>query len=184
MAEGKPPYGDIHPMRAIFMIPTKPPPSFREPDQWSPEFIDFVSRYSIMQNEMRIKFFVVLLTMLYMESFVSVYGFLLNNFHFINMSWRGMKYALSLWADWGMRNQASLHDANYLLTGCVSERKYHFRYLAWKYCDSWDRNEVVFFYFFFLGALSKIRTNVLPLPNSFKTNSLEWLNRLPFLAKW
>ena len=47
MAEGKPPYGDIHPMRAIFMIPTKPPPSFREPDQWSPEFIDFVSRYFI-----------------------------------------------------------------------------------------------------------------------------------------
>ena len=44
MAEGKPPYGDLHPMRAIFMIPTKPPPSFREPDQWSPEFIDFVSR--------------------------------------------------------------------------------------------------------------------------------------------
>ena len=30
-------------MRAIFMIPTKPPPSFREPDKWSPEFIDFVS---------------------------------------------------------------------------------------------------------------------------------------------
>lgn len=47
MAEGKPPYGDIHPMRAIFMIPTKPPPSFREPDQWSPEFIDFVSRYPV-----------------------------------------------------------------------------------------------------------------------------------------
>nr|CAD7204221.1 unnamed protein product [Timema douglasi] len=42
MAEGKPPYGDIHPMRAIFMIPTKPPPSFRQPDKWSPEFIDFV----------------------------------------------------------------------------------------------------------------------------------------------
>ena len=48
MAEGKPPYGDIHPMRAIFMIPTKPPPSFREPDQWSPEFIDFVSRYGLL----------------------------------------------------------------------------------------------------------------------------------------
>ncbi|XP_074656666.1 serine/threonine-protein kinase 4-like isoform X2 [Tubulanus polymorphus] len=43
MAEGKPPYGDIHPMRAIFMIPTKPPPSFRNPDKWSAEFIDFVS---------------------------------------------------------------------------------------------------------------------------------------------
>lgn len=43
MAEGKPPYADIHPMRAVFMIPSKPPPSFREPDRWSPEFIDFVS---------------------------------------------------------------------------------------------------------------------------------------------
>ncbi|KRX55298.1 Serine/threonine-protein kinase 4 [Trichinella britovi] len=43
MAEGKPPYADIHPMRAIFMIPTKPPPSFRNPDEWSAEFIDFVS---------------------------------------------------------------------------------------------------------------------------------------------
>lgn len=42
MAEGKPPYGDIHPMRAIFMIPTKPPPSFREPDKYSTEFIEFV----------------------------------------------------------------------------------------------------------------------------------------------
>ncbi|GIX95583.1 hypothetical protein CEXT_792181 [Caerostris extrusa] len=38
------PYADIHPMRAIFMIPTKPPPSFRELDNWSAEFIDFVSR--------------------------------------------------------------------------------------------------------------------------------------------
>ena len=47
MAEGKPPYGDIHPMRAIFMIPTKPPPSFREPDQWQPDFIDFVKRFAI-----------------------------------------------------------------------------------------------------------------------------------------
>lgn len=53
MAEGKPPYGDIHPMRAIFMIPTKPPPSFREPDQWSPEFIDFVSRCLVKNPEER-----------------------------------------------------------------------------------------------------------------------------------
>ena len=44
MAEGRPPYGDIHPMRAIFMIPTKPPPSFRDLNQWSSEFIDFVQR--------------------------------------------------------------------------------------------------------------------------------------------
>ena len=26
------------------MIPTKPPPSFRNPDKWSPVFIDFVSK--------------------------------------------------------------------------------------------------------------------------------------------
>lgn len=53
MAEGKPPYGDIHPMRAIFMIPTKPPPSFRNPDRWSPEFIDFVSKCLVKNPEQR-----------------------------------------------------------------------------------------------------------------------------------
>lgn len=53
MAEGKPPYGDIHPMRAIFMIPTKPPPSFRELDRWSPEFIDFVSLCLVKNPEER-----------------------------------------------------------------------------------------------------------------------------------
>ncbi|XP_064652912.1 serine/threonine-protein kinase 3-like isoform X2 [Lineus longissimus] len=53
MAEGKPPYGDIHPMRAIFMIPTKPPPSFRNPDKWSPEFIDFVSGCLVKNPEER-----------------------------------------------------------------------------------------------------------------------------------
>lgn len=53
MAEGKPPYGDIHPMRAIFMIPTKPPPSFREIDRWMPEFIDFVSLCLVKNPEER-----------------------------------------------------------------------------------------------------------------------------------
>jgi len=43
MAEGKPPYYNIHPMRAIFMIPTRPPPKLSNPDQWSPEFISFVA---------------------------------------------------------------------------------------------------------------------------------------------
>ncbi|XP_015787635.1 serine/threonine-protein kinase 3-like [Tetranychus urticae] len=54
MAEGKPPYGDIHPMRAIFMIPTKPPPSFRDPDRWSTEFIDFVSHCLVKNPEHRV----------------------------------------------------------------------------------------------------------------------------------
>lgn len=55
MAEGKPPYGDVHPMRAIFMIPTKPPPSFRDPDNWSPEFIDFVSKCLVKNPQERTK---------------------------------------------------------------------------------------------------------------------------------
>ncbi|CAB3399892.1 unnamed protein product [Caenorhabditis bovis] len=42
MAEGRPPYSDIHPMRAIFMIPTKPPPTFKKADEWSTEFNDFI----------------------------------------------------------------------------------------------------------------------------------------------
>lgn len=53
MAEGKPPYGDIHPMRAIFMIPQKPPPSFRHPDDWSTEFIDFVMLCLVKNPEER-----------------------------------------------------------------------------------------------------------------------------------
>ncbi|CAG0915319.1 unnamed protein product [Notodromas monacha] len=53
MAEGKPPYGDIHPMRAIFMIPTKPPPSFKNPNNWSSEFIEFVARCLVKSPEER-----------------------------------------------------------------------------------------------------------------------------------
>jgi serine/threonine kinase 3 len=44
MAEGSPPYGNIHPMRAIFMIPSQPPPTFKKPDSWSLHLIDFVSK--------------------------------------------------------------------------------------------------------------------------------------------
>ena len=53
MAEGKAPYGEIHPMRAIFMIPTKPPPSFNNPDKWSSNFIEFVSRCLVKNPEER-----------------------------------------------------------------------------------------------------------------------------------
>ena len=40
--------------QAIFMIPTKPPPSFRNPDKWSPEFIDFVSKCLVKNPEQRV----------------------------------------------------------------------------------------------------------------------------------
>ncbi|XP_071854044.1 serine/threonine-protein kinase 4-like isoform X1 [Apostichopus japonicus] len=53
MAQGKPPYADIHPMRAIFMIPTKPPPTFSQPERWSSEFIDFTSICLIKNPEER-----------------------------------------------------------------------------------------------------------------------------------
>lgn len=44
MAEGKPPYSNIHPLRAMFVIPTRPPPRLSEPDKWSPEFNDFIAK--------------------------------------------------------------------------------------------------------------------------------------------
>ena len=53
MAEGKTPYGNIHPMRAIFMIPKNPPPSVSKPDKWSEEFIDFVSKCLVKQPHAR-----------------------------------------------------------------------------------------------------------------------------------
>lgn len=53
MAEGKPPYADIHPMRAIFMIPTNPPPTFRNPDLWSTSFQDFVKQCLVKNPENR-----------------------------------------------------------------------------------------------------------------------------------
>lgn len=53
IGEGKAPYGEIHPMRAIFMIPSKPPPSFSKPDRWSPQLIDFVSRCLVKNPEER-----------------------------------------------------------------------------------------------------------------------------------
>uniref|UniRef100_A0A8C6LEC5 non-specific serine/threonine protein kinase n=1 Tax=Nothobranchius furzeri TaxID=105023 RepID=A0A8C6LEC5_NOTFU len=53
MAEGKPPYADIHPMRAIFMIPTNPPPTFRSPDLWSANFQDFISQCLVKNPENR-----------------------------------------------------------------------------------------------------------------------------------
>lgn len=42
MAEGSPPHANLHPLRAIFVIPTKPAPTLADPDNWSPEMLDFV----------------------------------------------------------------------------------------------------------------------------------------------
>ncbi|KIH69068.1 kinase domain protein, partial [Ancylostoma duodenale] len=53
MAEGRPPYADIHPMRAIFMIPTKPPPTFKKPDEWTEEFNDFIKQCLVKKPDDR-----------------------------------------------------------------------------------------------------------------------------------
>ncbi|KAJ3248838.1 Serine/threonine-protein kinase 3, partial [Borealophlyctis nickersoniae] len=44
MAEGRPPYHNIHPMRAIFMIPTRPPPKLENESKFSKPFRDFIAR--------------------------------------------------------------------------------------------------------------------------------------------
>lgn len=42
LAVGEPPHANVHPMRAIFLIPTSEPPSLPDPSKWSPEFNDFI----------------------------------------------------------------------------------------------------------------------------------------------
>jgi len=42
MAEGRPPHANLNPLRAIFVIPSKPSPTLADPDNWSPEMIDFI----------------------------------------------------------------------------------------------------------------------------------------------
>eukprot|EP00042_Codosiga_hollandica_P042164 m.383945 g.383945 ORF g.383945 m.383945 type:complete len:485 (-) comp56260_c0_seq2:1134-2588(-) len=53
LADGKPPYSEIHPMRAIFMIPMRPPPTLAKPEKWSPDIIDFLSKCVVKAPEDR-----------------------------------------------------------------------------------------------------------------------------------
>jgi len=49
MADGQPPHYNVHPMRAIFMIPMKPSPTVKDPSKWSSQFNDFV-RVCLVKN--------------------------------------------------------------------------------------------------------------------------------------
>ena len=42
MAVGEPPHCDVHPMRAIFLIPQAAPPTLPDPENWSDDFNDFL----------------------------------------------------------------------------------------------------------------------------------------------
>ncbi len=53
LCEGHPPHYDVHPMRAIFMIPVKPAPKLKEPSKWSREMNDFVNRCLVKEVEDR-----------------------------------------------------------------------------------------------------------------------------------
>eukprot|EP01091_Cochliopodium_minus_P014305 TRINITY_DN482_c0_g1_i1.p1 TRINITY_DN482_c0_g1~~TRINITY_DN482_c0_g1_i1.p1 ORF type:complete len:247 (-),score=101.72 TRINITY_DN482_c0_g1_i1:135-875(-) len=53
MAQGEPPLSDIHPMRAIFMIPQNSPPTLDEPKDWPEEFNDFLSKCLVKNPEKR-----------------------------------------------------------------------------------------------------------------------------------
>lgn len=44
MAEREPPYMDLPPLRALFLITTKEFPGLKEPEKWSNLFSDFVSQ--------------------------------------------------------------------------------------------------------------------------------------------
>ncbi|CAK4202421.1 unnamed protein product [Aphanomyces euteiches] len=43
MAEGDPPLSKMHPMRAIFMIPSRPPPTLTDPSRFTAQFSDFLA---------------------------------------------------------------------------------------------------------------------------------------------
>ncbi len=42
LADGEPPLSELHPMRALFKIPRNPPPTLRNPTDWSKEYNDFI----------------------------------------------------------------------------------------------------------------------------------------------
>lgn len=42
LAVGEPPLSNVHPMRAIFLIPTSEPPTLPDPDDWSDDFNSFL----------------------------------------------------------------------------------------------------------------------------------------------
>ncbi|XP_037366629.1 myosin-IIIa isoform X2 [Talpa occidentalis] len=53
LGDGDPPLADLHPMRALFKIPRNPPPKLRQPEIWSAEFNDFISRCLTKDYEKR-----------------------------------------------------------------------------------------------------------------------------------
>eukprot|EP00002_Diphylleia_rotans_P014954 TRINITY_DN2900_c0_g4_i2.p1 TRINITY_DN2900_c0_g4~~TRINITY_DN2900_c0_g4_i2.p1 ORF type:complete len:346 (-),score=70.37 TRINITY_DN2900_c0_g4_i2:170-1207(-) len=53
LAEMKAPNSDLPPMRAIFVIPIRPPPKFTKPEAWSPGLNDFIARCLVKDQKER-----------------------------------------------------------------------------------------------------------------------------------
>jgi len=53
LAERNPPLHEIHPMKALMMIPMRDAPSFAHPEAWGKDFKDFVAQCLIKQPEKR-----------------------------------------------------------------------------------------------------------------------------------
>lgn len=53
MAEGQPPLSSMHPFRAMLMIKRNPPSGFTKPEDYSPEFNDFVKQCLTINPEER-----------------------------------------------------------------------------------------------------------------------------------
>lgn len=54
MAEGEPPLSNIHPMRAIFQIPKRDAPVFKEPVKWSGSMVDFLAKCLVKDPNLRL----------------------------------------------------------------------------------------------------------------------------------
>ena len=53
MAETMPPYADMHPIRALFLIPKDGPPTLKD-SHWSSSFVDFVSKCLVFDQTRRL----------------------------------------------------------------------------------------------------------------------------------
>ena len=53
LVEGEPPLSNLHPMRAIFAIPNRDPPTLKDPSAWSVEFSDFIATCLVKDLESR-----------------------------------------------------------------------------------------------------------------------------------
>eukprot|EP01133_Synstelium_polycarpum_P016180 gene16180-19258_t len=53
MAEGEPPLSDINPIKAMFMVPRKAPPTLTDPKKWSKEFNSFIEQCLVKEIDKR-----------------------------------------------------------------------------------------------------------------------------------